>query len=361
MSYPGDGRRRARTRVAPRMAEVARLAGVSNQTVSRVVNGHPNVSAETRERVERAIKQLGYRRNAAARALATHRTMNLGVVSVGLAQWGPSVTLFGIAEAAREAGYGTSVVSLGEDTNLASMRAAYDHLVESGVDGIIVMAPVEAAAVSAEALPSDEPLVFFEPGADNGTTIVAVDEILGARLATRHLLEAGHESVWHVSGPAGWLATEARIRGWREELSAAGSVAHEVVEGDWSARGGYAAGQLIAQHSDATAVFVANDQMALGLLGALRDKGLAVPNDVSVVGFDDVPESGYFSPALTTVRLDFEEVGHRCVERLLGLIRGEELEVVPPVQPELVVRHSTVSRARGDSAALVPSHDSGHR
>jgi DNA-binding LacI/PurR family transcriptional regulator len=321
------------------MADVARLAGVSNQTVSRVLNARTTVTPEVRERVERAIQQLGYRRNTAARALATRRTMNLGVVSIGTSQYGPATTLFGIAEGAREAGYATSLVSLA-DIDRNTMRAALDHLVADFVDGIVILAPVTSAVMAVQGLVTDVPLVLFEPGAHNGVTSVAVDEVLGARLATRHLLELGHDSVWQVSGPDNWLGTDARIRGWRAELSATGKVAHELIAGDWSSQSGYEAGQEIARR-DISAVFVANDQMALGVLRALRENGRDVPGDVSVVGFDDIPESAFFYPPLTTVRLDFTRVGRCCVERLLALIRGEPLEPTPPVLPQLIVRSST--------------------
>jgi DNA-binding LacI/PurR family transcriptional regulator len=324
----------------PRMTDVARLAEVSHQTVSRVLNGNPNVRPELVERVRQAIQQLGYRRNTAARALSTGRSMNLGVVSFDIWQYGPTHVLFGIADAARQVGYTTSLVSLGEIDH-ESARAAIDHLMAGSVDGIIVIAPVEGARAAVQGVPPYVPLVMFEPGVDNGTTRVAIDEVLGARLATRHMLELGHESVWHVSGPEGWLGTEARIRGWRAELTAASRVAHEVIAGDWSSASGYRAGQEIARNREITAIFVANDQMALGVIQALQQSGLKVPGDVSIVGFDDVPESSFFLPSLTTVRLDFTEVGRRCVERLLEMIRGVQLSPAPALPPQLVVRSST--------------------
>src|SRR5580704_15654509 len=324
----------------PRMVDVAKLAGVSHQTVSRVLNGNPNVSQELIERVERAIRQLGYRRNTAARALSTGRSMNLGIVSFDIWQYGPTHVLFGIADAARQVGYATSVVSLGNN-DPKSVRAAIDHLIADCVDGIIVIAPVEGARAAVQAVPADVPLVMFEPSVVTGAASVAIDEVLGARLATRHLLELGHESVWHVSGPEGWLGTDARIRGWREELTAARRVAHEIVAGDWSSKSGYRAGLEIVRNREITAVFVANDQMALGVLQALQQNGLTVPGDVSVVGFDDIPESAYFLPSLTTVRLDFTELGRRCAEHVLAMIRGGQLSPTPPLEPRLLVRSST--------------------
>ena len=330
-----EGQRRA-----PVMRDVARLAGVSHQSVSRVLNGSPLVSAETRSRVEDAIEQLNYRRNVSARALASSKTMKVGVVAVGGWQFGPSVILFAITEAARDAGYDTTLHRLAS-IDRTSMNEALEHLSRDAVDGVIVIAPLTEAATAFEGLSTDLPLIMFEPGIDNGTTFVAIDEELGARLATRHLIELGHRTVHHISGPEGWLGTEARVRGWRAELSAAGGVAPVSITADWSARSGYEAGRALARLDDLTAVFAANDQMALGLLKALEEGGVSVPRDVSVVGFDDVPESSFYHPALTTVRMDFAEVGRRCVARLLRLINGQALEPVGPVVPELVIRAST--------------------
>jgi DNA-binding LacI/PurR family transcriptional regulator len=321
------------------MVDVAKLAGVSGQTVSRVLNGSPNVSSELIERVGWAVQQLDYRRNTAARALSTGRSMNLGIVSFDIWQYGPAHVLFGIADAARQTGYATSLVSLANN-DPKSAHAAIDHLIADNVDGIIVIAPVEGARAAIQAVPPEVPLVMFQPGVTDATS-VAIDEVLGARLATRHLLGLGHKSAWHVSGPEGWLGTDARIRGWREELTAARSVAHRVIPGDWSSESGYRAGLEIVRDREITAVFVANDQMALGVLQALQQNGLRVPEDVSVVGFDDIPESAYFLPALTTVRLDFTALGRRCAEHLVAKIRGLPLSSTPPLEPQLLVRAST--------------------
>jgi DNA-binding LacI/PurR family transcriptional regulator len=308
--------------------------------VSRVLNGSPLVSAEIRARVEGAIEQLGYRRNASARALASRRTLNLGVVSVGTWQYGPTVVLFAIAEAARQAGYATSLIGL-PTTDRSSMRATLDQLTRDSVDGFVILAPLATAAVAVEGLRTDVPLVMWEPGLHNGTTQVSIDEALGAQLATRHLLEQGHETVHQLSGPAGWLGTEARLSGWRSELAAAGRVAYPPIAGDWSTRSGYLAGKELAEDPKVTAVFTANDQMALGLFKALAEAGRSVPEDMSVVGFDDTPEAAFYHPALTTVRMDFAEVGRQCVERLLRLIHGETLEPTEAIRPELIVRSSS--------------------
>lgn len=212
------------------MMDVARLAGVSHQTVSRVLNASPAVGPELTLRVQEAIQLLGYKRNPAARALASRRSMNLGVISFGISLYGPSLTLFGIAEAARQAGYTTSLITLA-DFERQAVRAAFDHLEEASVDGVIAVAPFGRALDMIRGLAEDLPLITFEPGVVGKETSAAIDEVLGARLATRHLLDLGHETVWHVSGPEGWLGSDARIKGWREELAANRRVAHEIVGG----------------------------------------------------------------------------------------------------------------------------------
>src|SRR3954470_12345556 len=334
-----------RPRRTPVMRDVARLAGVSHQTVSRVLNGSPMVSPEVRARVEAAVEQLDYRLHASARALASRRTRNLGVVSVGTWQYGPSVLLFAITEAAQNAGYRTSLIGL-PNTDRTHMRAALEQLTGDSVDGVVIIAPLAATAAAVQGIRTEIPVVMFEPGLHNGTTLVSIDEALGARLVTRHLLELGHHTVHHVSGPDGWLGTEARLQGWRAELADAGRVAYPPIPGDWSAMSGYRAGQAIARDPDATAVFVANDQMALGVYRALAEAGCSIPRDVSVVGFDDTPEAACYHPALTTVRLDFAEVGRQCVDRLLRRIRGEVLEPTEAVRPHLVLRASTAPPRR---------------
>ncbi|WP_281858712.1 LacI family DNA-binding transcriptional regulator [Salana multivorans] len=337
---------------APRMADVARLAGVSPQTVSRVINGHPNVSAEVRERVQQAVVALRYRRNPAARSLATRRTMSLGVVTYGLAQHGPSVALTGIADAARQAGYTTNLVGLVE-LDRAALRRALGHLMDDYVDGIVLLAPVDDAVHAVAGLHTEVPLVIFEPGAPPRPAGFAAHEVLGARLATQHLLDIGHETVLHLSGPAGWLATTARIRGWREALSDAGRHAPAPVATSWTAASGFeAVDRVIA--SGSTAVFAANDQTALGLIRGLTEHGVRVPEDVSVVGFDDFPESEYFSPPLTTVRVDFAALGRLAVRKLLALIEGEEVSG-PLTPPTLVVRASTGTPPATSSTPPIPT------
>ncbi|MGQ7295273.1 LacI family DNA-binding transcriptional regulator [Quadrisphaera sp. KR29] len=340
---PGGGGPAGR---APVMADVAARAGVSLQTVSRVVNGHPSVREATRRRVERAIADLDYRVNTAARALVTRSTRTIGLVSASSAEFGPTSALLGVEQAARAAGYATSVVLLPE-VGREEVRRAVDHLRDLGVDGLVVIAPDDAAVAAVEALDPSVPVVALEAplaargegGAGPGQPSASVDQEEGARCAVRHLLDLGHATVHHVSGPPSWLEARAREAGWRAELLAAGAPVPEVVRGDWAAASGHRAAAALVERG-ATAVLTGNDQVAIGLLGALWQRGLRVPQDVSVVGFDDVPEAAYLVPPLTTVRQDFDALGRRCLEVLLARLRGEPAQV-RRVQPELVVRAST--------------------
>ncbi|WP_121162778.1 LacI family DNA-binding transcriptional regulator [Micromonospora pisi] len=326
------------------MADVARLAGVSHQTVSRVLNHHPNVRPETRDRVLAAISELSYRRNALARGLVRRRSRVLGVVSFDTTLFGPASTLYGIERAARAAGYWVSIATL-ERIDRAGVLAAVDALAEQSVEGVIIIAPQLEAAGALHSLPAGLPAVAVEAGLDGGAPVVGVDQVAGARLAVEHLLALGHRTVWHIAGPPDWLEARDRVEGWRAALRDAGRPVPAMIAGDWSARSGYAAGQALAQQADVTAVFAANDQMALGLLRALHERGVRVPGEVSVVGFDDIPEAEFLIPPLTTVRQDFDEVGRRSMAALLRLLEladgPDTTSEVAAVAPTLVERGST--------------------
>ena len=323
------------------MADVAARAGVSVMTVSRVLNGFPGVAPKTRRRVEQAVAQLGYQANTAARVLAGGRSRTVGVVAVETEQYGPSHMLFGIESAARAAGHLVSFVTI-EPTG-RDMTDTFARLRASHVDGVIVVAPVQPLVDAVVDLDVGVPLVVVggDPGARTPT--VTIDQEGGARLATRHLLGLGHPTVHHVRGPQSWIDAAARARGWAGALREAGATHQRPLVGDWGAAGGYAAGIRLARDGDVTAVFAANDQMALGVVRALCEEGRRVPTDVSVVGFDDTPESGYFVPSLTTIRQDFGAVGRACVELLLALADGLEVDPHVVVAAELVVRESAAA------------------
>jgi DNA-binding LacI/PurR family transcriptional regulator len=328
------------------MDDVGRLAGVSHQTVSRVINGSRHVRPDTRRRVLEAMRELGYRPNLAARALATGRSKTLGVVSFDTTLYGPASTLVGIERAAHEAGYFTSVASM-KALNRAAVLDAIERLRRQGVDGILAIAPLEDAVDALMHAPADVPLVAVEAGPADALPVVEVDQFAGAKMATCHLLDLGHDTVWHIAGPAEFLESQRRLEAWRVTLLAAGAEPPPPLVGDWSARSGYDLGRRLAVDRAVTAIFVANDQMALGVLRALHEADRGVPHEVSVVGFDDIPEAAYFIPPLTTVRQDFDELGSRSLRLLLRTIEtGQPGSSAPRVPPELIVRASTAVPAR---------------
>lgn len=325
------------------IADVARLARVSIMTVSRVINDHPNVASATRERVQVAMAQLGYRPNVLARSLVSGRSRTIGVITFDTSLYGPGSALRGIEHAARGRSYGVSIETL-ERLDRSSLISAVQSMADRRVEGVIVIAPHLRTAGALSAAPVGLPIVAVEATHPGDAPLAGVDQVLGARMAVEHLLELGHPTVWHVAGPADWFESQQRIEGWWGALAAAGVAAPRLLRGDWTARSGYLAGlELVAEQEPVTAVFAANDQMALGVLHALHERGLAVPEQVSVVGFDDIPEAEFFLPALTTVRQDFDEVGRIGVELLIRMLDGEQVgpEQVSTVEPVLMVRRST--------------------
>lgn len=325
----------------PSMTDVAALAGVSHQTVSRVLNTPTAVRPDTRERVEAAIKELGYRRNTSARALVTRRTRLIGVVNPGQARFGPANTTVAIEEAANQAGYATTLAVI-RDARPETVEAALDVFQEFGVEGIVFVAPVTQVAPAAAKLSTTLPVVMVAAGLRETATlhVVAVDQATGARLATRHLIELGHERILHVAGPSEWFDARSRIVGWRDEMTAAGLEVPPIISGGWDPQHGYeVARTLVRERRLPTAIFAANDSMALGILRAFHEAGVRVPDDVSVVGFDDVEGAGYYEPPLTTVRQPFAAVGQRSIEVLLAALSGAPASRTL-IAPELVVRAS---------------------
>jgi len=322
------------------MTDVAELAGVSYQTVSRVLHDSPHVRGDTRERVLAAIRQLDYRPNSMARALVTGRTNTLGVVTFDTTLYGPASTLLGIEQAAHDAGYGVSVSSL-RSLNRHTVLTAIQQLRDQGVDGVAVIAPVRAGVDALRHVRPDFAVVAVAAGPNASIPVASVDQAAGAAAATRHLLNLGHKTVFHLAGPPDWKEAEERIEGWKSVLKAAGASIPTPLRGDWTPRSGYEVGQSLLEIKSLTAVLVANDQMALGLLRRLHEAGREVPRDISIVGFDDIPESAYFTPPLTTVRQDFGELGRRCLQILLGRIEGGAGPTRAVVAPELVVRSSS--------------------
>ena len=252
-------------------------------TVSRVLNGHPNIRESTRARVVRAIEEINYTPSSIARALATQRAMRIGVLVDSPVQWGPNSTLRALEGAARDAGYAISAFSISDKKE---------------------------------------------------------SQLAGATAAVTHLIELGHTSIAHLAGPLDWFDARAREEGWRDAVTDAGLTVHEPVVGDWTSDYGYEFGSTY-DFSDVTAVFAANDQMALGLIHGLKDRGIRVPEDVSVVGFDDLPDARHFLPPLTTVRQDFAALGALALQLIISSIIGEDSVEHDNIEPKLIIRAST--------------------
>ena len=329
----------------PTMADVAERAGVSHQTVSRVLNGMPGVRPETAERVQAAILELGYRRNQSARLLASSRSHIIGVATWGTSQFGPQQVLLALDAAARQAGYrlvtNTLMAVTEQDT-----KAAVEDLLEQGVEAVVLVIPHETVLRFATEVDLGLPTLVVEGDLSRMPLTAGVDNVQGAMLATRHLLDLGHRTVVHVAGPPGWSESQARVDGWKMELHARRAPVPPLRwGGDWSARSGYEAGTGLARDPDVTAVFCANDQMAMGVMAAFREAGRRVPRDVSVVGFDDLPESEFLDPPLTSVRQDFAELGRRAMGIVERVLAGEEKPSADLVPTTLVVRASTAPPA----------------
>lgn len=337
MSTPG-----ARSRV-PSIRDVARLAGVSHQTVSRVLNDHPSIRPETKRRVEDAIAVLDYKPNLAARALVTSRSRTLGILSATIGEFGPSSSIASIEDAARAAGYSVTTVNLPETTPEA-IGEAIRQLGREQVGGIVALAPQVRVFNVLRGMAVGVPIVSLQTASGFDGVSLAADQVAGARAVTEHLIAAGHTDILHLAGPQDWIEAESRMRGYLDALREADLPTFPPIRGDWTADFGYFAGTELARRRDFTAVFAANDLMAIGLMHGFRDAGLDVPRDVSVVGFDDIPVAAHVWPPLTTVHQDFPELGRRAVGLLLAEIDGEAPPVYGAIKPTVLERASSTPR-----------------
>ncbi|WP_353808695.1 LacI family DNA-binding transcriptional regulator [Agromyces sp. SYSU T00194] len=343
------GERAGRTTAAgvPTMFDVARLAGVSHQTVSRVLNGRSDVADATRARVQDAIAELHYTPSPAARAMASRRSRSLGLVLAGRPDYGPSSAALECNQAAYAAGYAVSQVSM-RSLEASALREAVRRLVAQRVEALVLISGEREAVEVVASLDAPVPVVAVAAEDLAGVRRVAIDQAAGARAAVEHLVALGHREIRHVAGPGTWMDASERVRGWRTAMAAHGLDCREPFAGEWLPDSGYAAGVALAADPSATAVFVGNDQMALGLLHALRDAGRRVPEDVSVVGFDDAPQAAHFAPPLTTLRQDFDALGRDTMSLVAALLDGGDAAPDPaPRVPELVVRASTAPPRAG--------------
>lgn len=319
--------------------DVAEAAGVSHQTVSRVLNHDATVRPAMRLRVEEAIKALDYRPSAAARALARRRTRTIGLLVVGMPFYGPASIANGVNAAARRSGWDVAIAAT-DGIDSVDVSEAAEVLLGQDVRAVVVVAPGPSAGAALANIAARLPVVTSVDVVPGGA-VVPIDDEGGAVLAIEHLALLGHREVLHVAGPGSWTDADQRILGWRTTSARLGLATPEMLRGDWSASSGHALGHRIADEGAPTAIFSANDQTALGILAAFRERGVRVPEDVSLVGFDDIPEAAFFAPPLTTLRPDFAELGRRMLERVERLLSGEAFVEQPPLLPQLVVRAST--------------------
>lgn len=341
----------------PTIKEVAKVAGVSTQTVSRAINERPDVAPETRERILITISELGYQPSALARSLIQQRSYTLGVVTAGLKHIGPSRTLNGITSAAEEAGYSLLLKELPR-YDAEDVVPIFQALFSRHVDGIIWAVPEVGENrnwVDQQAIDLKIPIVYLAMEPKQNISTVSIDNYLGGRIAMSHLIEQGYRRIGHISGPLDWWEARQRLAAWKDALQEAGLEAREeyCVDGNWSpASGGLAIEKLFAQYPEMDAVFVANDQMALAVLQFACQKGLSLPEELGVVGFDDIPESAFFFPPLTTIHQDQQWVGKAAVEETIKMIEAG-WQGGGPVEPQslklaptLVVRQSSLRSGR---------------
>lgn len=332
--------------------DVARAAGVSTQTVSRVLNNRPDVSSDTRERVKQIITSMGYSPNVFARNLSRGRSNTLGVIGYGLVYYGSSSVLTGIENKANELGFSLTLSLIDRVEPVRVDRILYD-LLSRRVEGIIWAVPADVSTFDwlAERFSKIQtPLVYINKGPNGPDHVTALDNCLGGKFATEHLVQQGYQRIGIITGPGSWWEAQERLNGWREVVNAAAytDVESLIVEGDWNPPSGdIGLHALLDRDPQIDAVFVSNDQMALGALQAARRLSLRIPEDLGVVGFDDIPEAAYFYPPLTTVRQDTRKLGAMAVERMSALIRAkDEGETLEPntswLEPRLIVRKSSI-------------------
>lgn len=326
----------------PNIYDVAQLAGVSHQTVSRVINNADYIKVETRSKVQSAMESLGYVPNAAARALVTAKSKIVGILVSDIVYHGPAGMMHAMEKEARRGGFFAISASVDPLDN-SSIAQGIEHLRRLGIEGLVVITPQSDSVQAVERLVTDIPVVFIDSPNNSKELSAELDNYSGAKLATEHLISLGHKEIIHVAGPSGWFDSAPRVAGYKDAMKKA-KLKPQVVDGDWTVPTGYDIGSnLDLDSSKVTAIFAANDHLALGLMRALRQRGYAIPERVSIIGFDDVPEAAYYEPPLTTMRPDFAELGRVAMEMMLGRINRETKLAADTLVPELIVRESTAT------------------
>jgi LacI family transcriptional regulator len=338
--------------------EIARMCGVSTQTVSRVINKRPDVSPETRKAVEAAIAATGFQPSAVARSLVQRRSQTLGVIVAGLRYFGVAQTLNGITEEAQASGYGILLKEI-ESTDTVDIAPVIEFMIAHRVEGLIFAAPqlgTNIATARAQMPASSPPIVFLKSEPSSAFSTIVIDNYGGARMATTHLLALGRRRIGHLAGPLPWREAQDRHDGWLDAIRDAGLEPGPVVSGTWSSASGEVAfEQLLARDPDLDGIFVANDQMALGVLHVAQARGIAIPDDIAVVGFDGLDEAAHFSPTLTTVVQPLRELGELAVREVLAIAkeaRGRETVRSLTLATQLVVRESAPAAPRVQSAPV---------
>ncbi len=329
--------------------DIAKMCKVSTQTVSRVMNKRPDVSPETRDAVEKAVSEMGYQPSALARSLVQQRSYTLGLITAGIKYVGVSQTLNGITEQSEKSGYALLIKELPRfDT--PNIVPVIESLIRHQVEGIIFAAPElnENVKIVQAQLPSFcPPIIFLKSQATPNYTTICVDNYGGARKVVEYFISLGRRKIGLVTGPLDWLEARQRKQGWEDGLKSIGEMdlEHRWIQGNWSSSSGESAfAELIQKYPDMDAVFVSNDQMALGVLHYTNAHNIRVPDDVAVIGFDDLAEAAYFTPSLTTVTHPLRELGILAVGTLLAQIEGKESGHAGKtivLKTELLVRNST--------------------
>lgn len=343
---PGARQKSTSSRSAPTIYDVARAANVSSQTVSRYFNGFQGMRPGTREKVENAARLLNYRPNLTARALSTNRSQRLGALAHELGEVGGGRVVEAASDSAGRAGYLLDIISL-DVRNPQSIERAVTLIDQHELAGVVAFAPTEALIATFDAIEFAVPVIVDFDDDDSRSGTPSSSDGAMQSVIVNHLIELGHTRIAYVAGPEGWISARNRLLGLRRALAVLQLTPVKIIYGDWSAASGYHAGLQLANSPEFTAVVVANDQMALGVMRALRDAGRKVPDDISVVGFDDIPEAQFFSPSLTTVRQDFAAHGRDAITRLIRRIEGgDDSRLARTGTHELIPREST-SKARG--------------
>jgi len=324
----------------PGLKQVAAVAGVSHMTVSRVLSGHPNIRDSTRAKVLKAVDELNYRPNVAARSLVTQRTERIGVLVESGDAFGPSSTLRAIERAARSRGYSVTSVALRDERDMTPVDAV-EHLTGLGIDALCIIAPRSSSVATLRTIEIGVPTLVVKSEDDPTFLTVSVDQQAGTAEAVDHLASLGHRDVLHLSGPLDWLDARSRERAFHARAKSWGMRERPIVVGDWTPDSGYEFAASLTSVPEFTAMVVANDDMALGVIHGLAERGIRVPQDVSVIGFDDLPSARHMLPPLTTVRQDFDKLGTTVSEVIHAHVHGQEIPRRTRIATQLVVRDST--------------------